>query len=145
LALSFQEKAGCDEIWEKICQVQGKDPSVEITQDVVEESEDERFEDVSDAAPPIELPVPEISRLDELHDLIISCLAVPLRREKLSLALEQEGYLRKVLETFRVAEVNHDATALQQLYHIFRNIFLLNKNAIFEILFAGEFIRLQLI
>lgn len=22
LALSFQEKAGCDEIWEKICQVQ---------------------------------------------------------------------------------------------------------------------------
>ena len=32
LALSFQEKAGCDEIWEKICQVQGKDPSVDITQ-----------------------------------------------------------------------------------------------------------------
>jgi len=24
LALSFQEKAGCDEIWEKICSVQGK-------------------------------------------------------------------------------------------------------------------------
>jgi protein phosphatase-4 regulatory subunit 3 len=32
LALSFQEKAGCDEIWEKICTVQGKDPSVDITQ-----------------------------------------------------------------------------------------------------------------
>ena len=32
LALSFQEKAGCDEIWEKICAVQGKDPSVDITQ-----------------------------------------------------------------------------------------------------------------
>ncbi|CAE1257653.1 SMEK [Acanthosepion pharaonis] len=56
LALSFQEKAGCDEIWEKICQVQGKDPSVDITQDVVEESEDDRFEDMPDAAPPIELP-----------------------------------------------------------------------------------------
>jgi protein phosphatase 4 regulatory subunit 3 len=36
LALSFQEKAGCDEIWEKICHVQGKDPSVDITQDTVE-------------------------------------------------------------------------------------------------------------
>ncbi len=24
LALSFQEKAGCDEIWEKICSVSGK-------------------------------------------------------------------------------------------------------------------------
>ena len=52
LALSFQEKvgdfllqyldlgiifilllkAGCDEIWEKICSVQGKDPSVDFTQ-----------------------------------------------------------------------------------------------------------------
>lgn len=38
LALSFQEKAGCDEIWEKICHVQGKDPSVDITQDTVEVS-----------------------------------------------------------------------------------------------------------
>ena len=28
----FQEKAGCDEIWEKICSVQGKDPSVDFTQ-----------------------------------------------------------------------------------------------------------------
>jgi protein phosphatase-4 regulatory subunit 3 len=44
LALSFQEKAGCDEIWAKICSVQGKDPSVDITQDIAEE-EDERFDD----------------------------------------------------------------------------------------------------
>lgn len=63
---------------------------------------------------------------------------MPLRREKLSLALEQEGYLKKVLETFRIAEQNHDTNALHQLYQIFRNIFLLNKNAIFEILFAGK-------
>uniref|UniRef100_A0A182SXV8 PP4R3 EVH1-like domain-containing protein n=1 Tax=Anopheles maculatus TaxID=74869 RepID=A0A182SXV8_9DIPT len=66
LALSFQEKAGCDEIWEKICQVQGKDPSVEITQESVEESEDERFEDMSDSAPPIELPPCELSRLEDI-------------------------------------------------------------------------------
>ena len=25
-------QAGCDEIWEKICSVQGKDPSVDFTQ-----------------------------------------------------------------------------------------------------------------
>lgn len=31
LALSFQEKAGCDELWSKICSIQGFDPSVEIT------------------------------------------------------------------------------------------------------------------
>ena len=69
LALSFQEKAGCDEIWEKICQVQGKDPSVDITQDIVEESEDERFDDMSDTAPPVELPPCELSRLEEINEV----------------------------------------------------------------------------
>ena len=29
--------------------MQGKDPSVEITQDIVEESEDERFDEMSDS------------------------------------------------------------------------------------------------
>jgi protein phosphatase-4 regulatory subunit 3 len=80
LALSFQEKAGCDEIWEKICQVQGKDPSVDITQDIVEESEDERFDDMSDSAPPVELPPCELSRLEEINEVsvghIIICFCV---------------------------------------------------------------------
>ena len=69
LALSFQEKAGCDEIWEKICQVQGKDPSVDITQDFVEESEDERFEDMSDTAPPVELPPCELNKLETINEV----------------------------------------------------------------------------
>ncbi|KAI1719250.1 component of IIS longevity pathway SMK-1 domain-containing protein [Ditylenchus destructor] len=33
LALSFQEKAGCTEIWDKICQIQGKDPDAEEEND----------------------------------------------------------------------------------------------------------------
>lgn len=88
LALSFQEKIGCDEIWEKICQVctsiissklltlnnfvlqvQGKDPSVDITQDFVEESEDERFEDMSDTAPPVELPPCELNKLETINEV----------------------------------------------------------------------------
>ncbi|KAL6267797.1 hypothetical protein P5V15_000868 [Pogonomyrmex californicus] len=72
-ALIFQEKAGCDELWEKICQVQGKNPSVEITQDIVEESEDEQFDDMSGAALPIELPLCE-SQLEDINALIENCL-----------------------------------------------------------------------
>lgn len=30
LALSFQEKTGCTEIWDKICRIQGKDPDAEV-------------------------------------------------------------------------------------------------------------------
>lgn len=91
LALSFQEKAGCDEIWEKICQVQGKDPSVEITQDIVEESEDERFDDMSDSTPPIELPPCELSRLEDISEMINNCFSTPLRKDKLAAAIESEG------------------------------------------------------
>ena len=67
LALSFQERAGCDDIWEKICSVQGKDPSVDFTQDLVEDSEDDRgFDEISESAPPIELPAAELNKLHPL-------------------------------------------------------------------------------
>lgn len=140
LALSFQEKAGCDEIWEKICQVQGKDPSVEITQDIVEESEDERFEDVSDTAPPIELPPCELGRLEEISELISTCLPSPIRREKLAMAIETENYVKKLLEVFHVCEDLENLDGLHQLYDIFKNLFLLNKNALFEVMFSDDVI-----
>ncbi|TMW50951.1 hypothetical protein DOY81_003952 [Sarcophaga bullata] len=138
LALSFQEKAGCDEIWEKICQVQGKDPSVEITQDIVEESEDERFEDMSDTAPPIELPPCELARLEDISEVIQNCLTTPLRKEKLSMALESENYIKKLLNLFHVCEDLDNTEGLHHLFEIFKNIFLLNKNALFEIMFAED-------
>lgn len=138
LALSFQEKAGCDEIWEKICQVQGKDPSVEITQDIVEESEDERFDDMSDTAPPIELPPCELSRLEEINELIGSCLTSPVRKEKLATILESEGYIKKLLNLFHMCEDLENIDGLHFLYEIFKNIFLLNKNALFEVMFADD-------
>ncbi|XP_055848606.1 serine/threonine-protein phosphatase 4 regulatory subunit 3 isoform X2 [Episyrphus balteatus] len=138
LALSFQEKVGCDEIWEKICQVQGKDPSVEITQDIVEESEDERFEDMSDTAPPIELPPCELGRLEDIAETIQNCLTTPLRKEKLSTALQSENYIKKLLNLFHVCEDLENMEGLHHLFEIFKNIFLLNKNALFEIMFAED-------
>nr|XP_053652777.1 serine/threonine-protein phosphatase 4 regulatory subunit 3-like [Cherax quadricarinatus] len=138
LALSFQEKAGCDEIWEKICQVQGKDPSVDITQDIVEESEDERFDDVSDSNPWVELPPCEIGRLEDINEVISNCLHSPVRREKLAIALENEGYVKKLVSVFHTCEDLENMEGLHLLYEIFKNIFLLNKNALFEIMFADD-------
>uniref|UniRef100_A0A672YN50 Serine/threonine-protein phosphatase 4 regulatory subunit 3 n=1 Tax=Sphaeramia orbicularis TaxID=375764 RepID=A0A672YN50_9TELE len=136
LALSFQEKAGCDEIWEKICQVQGKDPSVDITQDVVDESEEERFDDMS--SPGLELPPCELNRLEDLAELVASSLPSPLRREKLALAVENEGYIRKLLELFRVCEDLENREGLHHLYEIIKGIFLLNRTALFEVMFSDE-------
>ena len=60
-------------VWNRLIkcglQVQGKDPSVEVTQDIIEESEDERFDDISDHIPPIELPPCEIIHLEEIKEV----------------------------------------------------------------------------
>ena len=81
--------------------MQGKDPSVDFTQDIVEESEDERcFDEISDSVPTIDLPPCEIGKLEEISELVSSCLPSPVRREKLASAIENEGnliYLLKVL------------------------------------------------
>ncbi|KAJ8274786.1 hypothetical protein COCON_G00094110 [Conger conger] len=136
LALSFQEKAGCDEIWEKICQVQGKDPSMDITQDLVDESEEERFDDMS--SPGFELPLCELSRLEDVAELVASSLPSPFRREKLALAVENEGYIKKLLELFHVCEDLENREGLHHLYEIIKGIFLLNRTTLFEVMFSEE-------
>lgn len=118
--------------------MQGKDPSVEITQDIVEESEDERFEEMSDTAPPVELPPCELSRLEDIAETIQNSLTTQVRKEKLALALESENYIKKLLSLFRMCEDLENTEGLHYLFDIFKNIFLLNKNALFEIMFAED-------
>ncbi|XP_029305154.1 serine/threonine-protein phosphatase 4 regulatory subunit 3B isoform X5 [Cottoperca gobio] len=138
LALSFQEKAGCDEIWEKICQVQGKDPALDITQDPIDESEEERFEEIPETSHLVELPPCELSRLEEIADLVTSVLSSPIRREKLALALMSEGYIKKLLGLFRVCEDLDNREGLHHLYEIVRGVLFLNKAALFEVMFSDD-------
>ncbi|XP_063157385.1 serine/threonine-protein phosphatase 4 regulatory subunit 3B isoform X2 [Candoia aspera] len=138
LALSFQEKAGCDEIWEKICQVQGKDPSVEVTQDLIDESEEERFEEMPETSHLIDLPTCELNKLEEIADLVTSVLSSPIRREKLALALENEGYVKKLLQLFQLCENLENTEGLHHLYEIIRGILFLNKATLFEVMFSDE-------
>ncbi|TSN95648.1 Serine/threonine-protein phosphatase 4 regulatory subunit 3-B [Bagarius yarrelli] len=138
LALSFQEKAGCDEIWEKICQVQGKDPSVEITQDPIDESEEERFEEIPETSHAVKLPVCELPRLEEIADLVTSVLSSPIRREKLALALVSDGYMQRLLQLFRTCEELGEHDGLRHLYEIVRGALFLNKAALFEVMFSDE-------
>ena len=115
-------------------QVQGKDPSVDFTQDIVEESEDERcFDEISDSVPAIDLPSCDIGKLEEISELVSSCLPSPIRREKLAVAIENEGYIKKLLSLFHMCEDLENTEGLHHLYEIFKNIFLLNKNALFEL------------
>jgi protein phosphatase-4 regulatory subunit 3 len=73
--------------------------------------------------------------------LMGSCLTSPMRKEKLAVAIENEGYIRKLLNLFHMCEDLENTEGLHYLYEIFKNIFLLNKNALFEVMFGGECCR----
>ena len=127
-------------MWFFPSQIQGKDPSVDVTQDIVEESEEERFEEMPDAAMPIELPPCELSKLDEIAELFNNVLPSPIRREKLAVAIENERYLQKLIELFRMCEDLENAEGLQHMFEIIKIAILLNKNSLLEILFSDDII-----
>jgi len=139
IALSFQMKEGCDEIWEKICQVVGKDPSVDTTQPVDAE-EEEPYEELSDYSnqAPIELPKCELNRLDEICELCHSVLPSQIERDKLANTVESENYIPQLLELFHMCEDLDNYEGLNRLYDIFKTMFMLEKNVLFEVMFAPD-------
>ncbi|KAM8896572.1 serine/threonine-protein phosphatase 4 regulatory subunit 3-like [Lycaon pictus] len=138
MALSFQDTEGCRQIWEDICRVQGKDPSVEITQDLLEESEDEQLDDILETNTVLVLPNCELSKLEEISDLITSVLLSPIHKERLALILENEAYIKNLLQLFRACEDLGDIANLRYLHEIIKGILFLNKTGLFEILFSAD-------
>lgn len=86
----------------------------------------------------IDLPTCELSKLEEIADLITSVLSSPIRREKLALALENEGYIKKLLQLFQACENLENTEGLHHLYEIIRGILFLNKATLFEVMFSDE-------
>jgi len=125
-------------------QVQGKDPSVEITQDVLEpeteEMDDDHFEDMHDTTAGVSLPPCELSRLEEISELFNASLLTPIKREKLTILIENEGYIKKLIDLFHMCEDLDNLEGLHHLYNIFKSLFLLNKTALFEIMFTDDMI-----
>ena len=111
---------------------------MDITQDVIEESEDDRFEDIPDAAPPIELPPCDLSKLEEISELFSSVLPSLIRREKLATAVESEVYIKKLLDVFHMCEDLENLEGCHHLYDIFKSIFMLNKNTLFDVMFTED-------
>ena len=125
-------------------QVQGKDPSVDITQEIIDQDgddlDDEHFDTVQDTTMSLVLPPCEISRLDEISDLFNASLVTPIKREKLANLIESESYIKKLLDLFHMSEDLDNIESLHQLYGIFKSMFFLNKTALFEVMFTDELI-----
>lgn len=65
-------------------------------------------------------------------------LPSPLKRERLANAIEHEQYIKKLLNLFHICEDLETEEGLHHLYEIFKAIFILNKNTLFEIMFVDE-------
>ncbi|ELW48299.1 Serine/threonine-protein phosphatase 4 regulatory subunit 3B [Tupaia chinensis] len=138
MALSFQDPAGCQEIWEDICHTQGKDPSVKITQDLLDDSDEEQFDEMPETSSIIELPNCELDSLEQIAELVTGSLASPVCRDNVALALEDHVYIKKLLQLLHTCENIENTEGLHYLYEIVRGILFLNKTALLEIMFSDE-------
>lgn len=63
---------------------------------------------------------------------------LPSRHEKLALAFENESYIKKLLDLFGTCESLENVEGLRQLHDIFKGLLMLNKTALYEILFRDD-------
>lgn len=129
LALSFQEKDGCNEIWEKICQVQGRDPSlVEQYNDHEEDQEEAR----------IDLVECDYDNLHLIIEQIAACNLTARKRDALAVEYIENDYIQKLLDIFKTAEERQDIKALHQIYEIFKQLFLYDRPTLTEAIVADQ-------
>ncbi|XP_031230871.1 protein PPP4R3C-like [Mastomys coucha] len=137
MAIHFQEPNGCQEIWEDICRVQGKDSSVEVTQEHTGDLES--FEDLLPTWNLVEMPKCDLHTLENIADLFTFVDEKPSHRERLALVLEKGGYIKKLLQLFNTCEKLNDIEGLHNLNSIIKGILFLDDARLFKIMFSDEF------
>uniref|UniRef100_A0A1I8C0F9 SMK-1 domain-containing protein n=1 Tax=Meloidogyne hapla TaxID=6305 RepID=A0A1I8C0F9_MELHA len=143
LALSFQEKAGCTELWEKICKIQGRDPDAETE---LEENECDEQDVPSDSSASVlsnatGIPPCNLQNLGELEQALSNSMFANSQREKMANAILQNGYIPKLCDMFSISEDLENKEALQQMASIAKNLFLLNNNAVLNELVEDKYFK----
>ncbi|KAI6654914.1 Serine/threonine-protein phosphatase 4 regulatory subunit 3A-like isoform X2 [Oopsacas minuta] len=137
-ALSFQERQGCDDVWSKIREVQGRNELGEISDNLthMEGFEDDQIFQNSQEIYAIEMPVVNTENLPNIYELLTKYTNPVVDKDNVVAAIENEDYVRKLLEFFQICERDKDTENLQTLYRIFKNLFLMNRTAILQIMLS---------
>ncbi|EDL20552.1 SMEK homolog 3, putative [Mus musculus] len=137
MAIHFQEPNGCQEIWEDICQVQGKDPNVEITEELTDNLK--TFEELLPIWNLVEMQNCELHTLENIADLFTFVHETPSHKERLVLVLEKGVYIKKLLQHFNTCEKLKNMESLYYLNNIIKGILFLDNTHLFNIMFSDEF------
>ncbi len=112
-----------------------------ITRETIENESDDEQIDGMDNSPLNDLPPCDFGRLKEIRDLFND---LPRKtssyKEKFTTIIENDGYIKKLIEIFHMCEDLDNIENLHYLYEIFRNIFYLNRSSLFDILLSEEYI-----
>jgi len=96
--------------------------------------------------PPVDLPPCELSKLEEIEQIVKCPLSSPMQqesriqRECLVRAIKEEDYIPKLIELFHMCEDLGNLEGLYHLHNIFRTFFVLNKEALLQIMFQSSLI-----
>lgn len=132
LALSFQETSQCDEIWEQVTLAQAKSGhDLATTEDA--DGGDDDYDD-----PGTMIPFPDRTNLTEVCRRI--CMASPANKDMVANRLLADGYLRKLFELFEASETEELMEELHLLFNIFKGMFMLNDQALLEVVLSEEHI-----
>jgi protein phosphatase-4 regulatory subunit 3 len=92
LALSFQEKSGCAAIWDKICQIQGRDSTdIDDEGDLDDQQSDSSNSNASSGiGSSVALPTCSLTTIQEIDQIILNNMGTPSAREKIANTLHQQ-------------------------------------------------------
>lgn len=140
VALSFQEEEGCLEIWnflrhvQKLLNGQEWDGPEEASSHYGNRLDDDLSDDEADSSlhEPVYLPEPNLSRLQEVEDIVHTAMTSVARRESLAKFVLHDNYLPKLIGALETAEDVESLIDLHRLCNIVKALILLNDAAIFE-------------
>ncbi|KAL1766117.1 SMEK-like 3 [Sigmodon hispidus] len=138
MAIHFSDPNGCQDIWEDICQVQGKDPNIQSTEEPTEPTDNVcGFQDLSQIQNLCEVPTSEVSTLEAIAN-ILNDEESTNHKERLAQLLENTDYIKKLLELFHTFEEQKNMEGLHILHIIIKGIFFLNNSHLLNSMISDE-------
>eukprot|EP00954_Amorphochlora_amoebiformis_P028534 1391834-Amorphochlora_amoeboformis.AAC.1 len=129
LALSFQEAAGCSDVWNKIVAVIGQRDDQDSNGTLQGGHQVE----------PIQLPEPRLENVESILKVIAE--SPTNNRELVASALLQDDYLKKLLDVFEQVDQSGDSKTAILFFELFKQTVLLNEISIYEVLFSDEIFK----
>lgn len=123
-------------------QTLGQYSSIEMAQ----EMEDTLIEEFENIVTPIDLPPCELSKLEEIVQIVKCPLSAPMQRENrlqrecLIQAIKQQDYIPKLIELFHMCEDLGNLEGLYHLHEIFRTFFTLNRDTLLQVMLQSSLI-----